>query len=388
WSNAAPASGQTEFTKSVDIPGEVASAGMVVALGDLHQIFVNDQLIADQGNFDPYFTSRAEHYDLSSVLQPGENIIKVVARDSSGPTGMQLDGCAWLKDGGSVVFVSDTGFLSRASDQTAAGGETARILPGPSHGYMGDPALLMLQPRPHPLPLAGWLVNQAPPPAPFDALVFAADTVQPPAQWFRFKLPPGATEMTLPTRGAVQAWVNGTPAQTAQVEGGWRVHLAEQDAPARTAAVRVEVSAGSTAGAAFDTPITFAMGEGMIPVGSWDELGLPHYSGGLVYKADLSLDKALPYALLDLGHVRGTAEVKVNGKACGVRLWHPYQFDLSQALQTGNNTIEIRVFNTLGPHFAEGHPSQHVYKNHTKSGIFGPIALRMTTPTEFKLEAE
>ncbi len=130
------------------------------------------------------------------------------------------------------------------------------------------------------------------------------------------------------------------------------------------------------------------MGEGRIPFGSWDELGLSHYAGGLVYTAELELE-ALDgrKAVLDLGRVRGTAEVRVNGQDCGIRLWHPYRFDISQAAKPGKNRIEIRVFNTLGPHYAEGHPSRHVFKNHTKSGIFGPVSVCLLDPVEVTLPA-
>jgi hypothetical protein len=47
--------------------------------------------------------------------------------------------------------------------------------------------------------------------------------------------------------------------------------------------------------------------------------------------------------LLDLGNVCYLAEVYVNGKNLGI-LWHaPYQLDITDALQKGNNDIEVRV---------------------------------------------
>ena len=40
-------------------------------------------------------------------------------------------------------------------------------------------------------------------------------------------------------------------------------------------------------------------------------------------------------------------EVLVNGQSAGVRLWEPYQIEVTRLLKSGENTIEMRVANTL-----------------------------------------
>jgi hypothetical protein len=40
-------------------------------------------------------------------------------------------------------------------------------------------------------------------------------------------------------------------------------------------------------------------------------------------------------------------EVMINGQSAGVRLWAPYQVDVTDLLKTGENTLELRVANTL-----------------------------------------
>src|SRR5437764_9747884 len=55
-------------------------------------------------------------------------------------------------------------------------------------------------------------------------------------------------------------------------------------------------------------------------------------------------------AQLDLGRVRGTAEVHVNGEAVGVRIWSPYTFDVTNHLRPGENELQVWVYNTLGPY--------------------------------------
>ena len=40
-------------------------------------------------------------------------------------------------------------------------------------------------------------------------------------------------------------------------------------------------------------------------------------------------------------------EVLVNGQSAGVRLWEPYQVEITSLLKSGENTLELRVANTL-----------------------------------------
>lgn len=40
-------------------------------------------------------------------------------------------------------------------------------------------------------------------------------------------------------------------------------------------------------------------------------------------------------------------EVIINGQSAGVRLWEPYQVEVTNLLKSGENTIELRVANTL-----------------------------------------
>ena len=70
--------------------------------------------------------------------------------------------------------------------------------------------------------------------------------------------------------------------------------------------------------------------------------------------------------VLDLGEVHSAAEVWVNGKPCGMRLWGPYVFDVSHALRPGENQIRVRVANTPGAS----------YGLDQKQGLYGPVRLR------------
>jgi len=379
WGHAPNGTGKVLFSKVVEIPAKIRSASMVVALGGLHRIRVNGRLLADQGNFDAYFMSRAEAYDISGLLNTGNNKIEIEAHDPGHPVGLLVDGLVALEDEREVPFVSDASFVT-------GGGSACRVLAGPAHGYMGDPATLLLRPRPHPLPLGGWLLNQPSPPTPFEKLVYSVPRSDLFPGWYRFRVPPGAFRMRLRTHGEVRLFVNGEELG-AETHGTHGVYdLPGREEAERIASVRIVPVRGFEKGAALPEPIAFDMGPGRIPLGSWDALGLPHYSGGMLYRTDLDVPQVTSAQwILDLGRVRGSADVSVNGHACGVRIWHPYRFDITEALNPGTNRIDVRVFNTLGPHFAIGHPSAHVFPNQTLSGIFGPISVKVREPVGIRM---
>ena len=94
---------------------------------------------------------------------------------------------------------------------------------------------------------------------------------------------------------------------------------------------------------------------------------------------------------LDLGEVCYSAEVRLNGKKVGLRLWKPYVFDLSPALRPGRNHLEVRVVNTLANAInADGiwetwqqFPFECYYERRQRgyeveslpSGLYGPVTL-------------
>jgi len=102
------------------------------------------------------------------------------------------------------------------------------------------------------------------------------------------------------------------------------------------------------------------------PLGSWTNEGLPFYSGSVKYKARVTLtEKKLHKAILKLGEVKETAEVRVNGRDAGLRLWPPYDIDITSYLSEGENEIEIIVRNTGANFFDHPRPS----------GLLGPVKL-------------
>ena len=114
------------------------------------------------------------------------------------------------------------------------------------------------------------------------------------------------------------------------------------ETPVLTLASPWQVSFPSTP----DGPRTVSMDK----LASWSdqsENNVKYYSGTASYKTTLNLtnmDKTGRY-ILDLGDVKNLAEVLVNGKNVGVAWKKPFKLDVTDAVKTGNNTLEINVTN-------------------------------------------
>jgi hypothetical protein len=80
------------------------------------------------------------------------------------------------------------------------------------------------------------------------------------------------------------------------------------------------------------------------------DAGIRYYSGTATYSNSFNLlsehiSQTSP-ALLDLSQVEVMAKVRVNGKDCGIVWKPPYRVDISDAVQPGENKLEIDVVNT------------------------------------------
>jgi hypothetical protein len=106
----------------------------------------------------------------------------------------------------------------------------------------------------------------------------------------------------------------------------------------------------------------------------WQDAGLPAHSGAVRYRRRIEVP-AGRRPVLDLGEVRGTAEVLVDGESAGVRVCSPYRFDLGDRVGDGGASLEVLVCNTLAPHLDAVSPTPYVFAGQKRSGIFGPVTL-------------
>ena len=98
------------------------------------------------------------------------------------------------------------------------------------------------------------------------------------------------------------------------------------------------------------------------------------YSGGVWYRKTLTLSppQVESRVILDLGRVVATAEVRVNGRSAGVRVAPPWQLDITELLQPGDNRLEVLVYNALSNHYRTI-PTR--YRGESESGLLGPVRL-------------
>lgn len=89
---------------------------------------------------------------------------------------------------------------------------------------------------------------------------------------------------------------------------------------------------------------------GQASVGDWTQQGYPFYSGTGIYRATVDL----PTEYVGTGRVwleadcdEDVLEVSVNGGEPKIAPWHPYRLDVTEDLREGENTVEIKVTNTL-----------------------------------------
>jgi hypothetical protein len=82
---------------------------------------------------------------------------------------------------------------------------------------------------------------------------------------------------------------------------------------------------------------------------SWADQGYPYFSGRAIYRKRFHLPESFAgqRIFLEPEMYDDVLEVVVNGRSAGVRLWEPYQIEITKLLQPGENTLELRVANTL-----------------------------------------
>ncbi|GIV80570.1 MAG: hypothetical protein KatS3mg050_4964 [Litorilinea sp.] len=366
------------FSRDLEIPFEPGQATIQVGASGPCRILVNDVEVGRQGGFDPYYsTARVQPYPVQG-LRFGRNRITLEVQDMGRPISVVVDGLILEAGAG-------TGRISLMSNgQWTVQRDDGPAVPAPLQRRQWvnravdvdtavlsdmDPSFTHLWRRPHPLPGAAWLED-----APADDTVLSVQVDpfagRPSVEWLRWILPPGATEAHIPLQGPAQLWVDG---QEVTLADG-RATLPHPESPRRLAVLRVESDSGRSGGNLLDGPVTYAMGPGQIELGLWSNQGLESYSGGVRYRQRFHLDRPIEGKLyLDLGRVRGTAEVWVNGRAVGARIWSPYRFEISAAVQPGENQVEVLVFNTLAPYLQATSPTHYIFPGQTDSGLFGPV---------------
>lgn len=119
-----------------------------------------------------------------------------------------------------------------------------------------------------------------------------------------------------------------------------------------------------------------------------------YYSGTVVYRKQFNWKGTLgkgEHLWLSLGDVYDVADVRVNGKECGVAWTRPYEVDVTPAVVAGENSLEISVTNTWRNRLiGDRHSGDSTHVTWTtapdylkdkpllSSGLLGPVTLKVT----------
>lgn len=364
------------FRQSITLDWLPKQATIHVGAGVPCRLLINGHEIGRQGGFDPYDGSpRVQRYQ-TTRWQHGVNLIEIEAADQGNGVLVVFDALINGPDGVQATLFSsadwqvqrDTGVLQPTALNRRQWVPQMYVS---TAAIDIDPAFTHVWRRPHPLPAAAWLED-----APDDETVLPivpdAFAAQPRQERLRWLIPPGAQRMTIPLCGQAQLWIDGV--LSAELHGPANIDL-PPGAPHREAVLLIQPAAGCSAGSLLAGPITYTIGHGPFALHPWEAQGLAAYAGGVRYQATLLVPQPDPSMVLDLGAVRGTAEVLINGQLAGVRVLSPYHYTVGPLLHAGENRIEVLVYNTLAPYLHAVSPTHYIFPGQLRSGMFGPVQL-------------
>ena len=352
------------FATQVTIPAPPQRAEVLVGANGPCRLLVDGVEVGRQGGFDPYAEidkDRLQPYDLVDHLGTGVHEIRLELLDLGRNRPAALFDGLVENAAGTVAIRSGAGWTASRDGVEAA--IDIRL------DQRGDPAHAHAWRRPHPLPDGAWLEPgrenaDAGAPVTFTAELATA------RQTLRLTTPPGTTSIDIPLAPGCHATITAGGREIALDRRG----TALLDAPVpEPCEIVVDPAPGLTAGGLLTGPVAFTTGRGRMELGDWQDAGLSNHSGGVCYRRRLDAPPDAATVLLDLGEVRGTAEVFVGGESAGVRVCSPYAFDLTGRIGAAGADVEILVLNTLGPHLDAVSPTPHVFAGQRRSGLFGPV---------------
>lgn len=107
--------------------------------------------------------------------------------------------------------------------------------------------------------------------------------------------------------------------------------------------------------------------------GSWTNQGYPNFAGTGIYRQKVKITSLPKIVKLVVEDAFTVVEAEVNGQKVGIRPWRPYVFNISKALQKGDNEIVLKVTNGLGNILRRYYCGKLGEKS--MSGILGKVSL-------------
>ncbi|HEX4356506.1 MAG TPA: hypothetical protein VH141_03240 [Pseudonocardia sp.] len=379
--------GSGELALELPLAELPADPTIQVASDGAAAVLVNGVPVGSQGDFNPYPEHReirVHSYDLGPHLRIGDNrlVLRLTDRDRE-PTAAAADSTPVHRGGLGITSGITSGITASGTGTTGTSGArtgwTARrgdaaVPVVARRWHERDPRFICHWVRPHPLPGAGWLDPAA---APGTAVLPLVPDLAPGGErteWLRLALPPGTVSLRVDTPLAVAATVAG---EELKPDDG----LLRLPAPApagTTALLRLTGVDGRRGGALLDGPVEVEVVAAPVPLVPWEELGLRTLGGRLTYRTTVRRPVAEPgtRTVLDLGELRGTADVLVNGTLAGRLVWGPWRAEVTDLLRAGDNELTVVVRGTLAGYLDDASPTSGVYAGQVRTGLLGPVTLR------------
>jgi hypothetical protein len=197
--------------------------------------------------------------------------------------------------------------------------------------------------------------------------------VRPRAEWLRFTAPIGAVSLRVATEVPFTAIVDGRRIQPVQGV----IALGKPLAAGTVMYLRFDAASGHSGGGLLSGPVQARTVSAPGGLAEWAQLGLESFGGRVSYRRTIHVEPPGPgdSVLLDLGEVRGTAEVLVNQICAGTLTWSPYKADITAYLRPGANDLEVIVRGTLAGYLGSASPTPAVTRGQDRHGLFGPVAM-------------
>ena len=317
------------FRRTLDLQAPIKSATVTITADNAYELYVNGQKVGADGD---WYT--AETYGVATLLKQGPNVIAVRVSNEGSIAGLLCEASIALENGDLVRVATD---------------KTWRMVKTPGDGWQAvnfdDARWDAPEEGGAPPGASPWGEVPGLPPEPNTGREI----------WYRIDLPPGAGGLRLPDGTIVlKLWLDGREAGVAaalpRLNGARKMVLVVRGPEP------------------LKPPVLCDSDPSQILPGDWSTQGLAGYVGEAHYDRviDLPAEYAKERLFLDLGQVGVCAQVQLNGKDAGTRVFMPFVFDLGRNVKPGKNRIHIAVANTL----AGADPVQKA-----PGGIIGPVRI-------------
>jgi hypothetical protein len=337
--------------------GEEPERGFLnISADDIFTLWVNGKKMEQGENSGIWY--RTDTYTVGEFLRKGKNTIAAEVENTGGPGSFMLQGRCKTADGG--IFNIETG----------KGWKESRKL---IHGWY-DPGFddSLWDP---PLKASDQIYSER-----IGLFDNPEKNIGPHEYvWWRINTPPGAVRVDLPgIPDRSRAWSEKEDLEIS--DSGIKI-------TAGTDRIYIRHNPREYDGH-LTSPISFQCeGKSQGKIGSWYNTGLHRFTGFVDHETTIQLEKLPSEAILDLGRVLYMAEVWINGKNAGARLWRPFRYDISGLLSKGENSIHIRVGNLVHNEMSLINDLEETINFWGKTGIplhddldaglFGPVKIIM-----------